>query len=228
VGLLADVEAVKAAAALPYAAPTALTDQTAKSELTSVPPRFVIAQLRALVSEGVNAVKVGMVPSRLSLRAVQAGLADARLPWVVDPITHSSRHFLLSTLQPGDFLALASPLTFLTPNALEAGWLLGRAPPRTPPEAERAARELCARGFGGIVVKGGHLRGAPVDVVAWDKDVTLLRRPVRRPHRWRGTGCRLASFLAAKLAQGESFPHAARLAHAYLGRLFREPPPWAK
>src|SRR5262249_53565425 len=103
----------------------------------------------------------------------------------------------------------------------EAGWLLGRPAPRDADEAEEAARELLAKGFRSVVVKGGHLSGAPVDVVAWKDGSRRLRRRERSPSSLRGTGCRFGAFLATRLAQGLKVDQAAEAAHLYLGQLLR-------
>ena len=99
-------------------------------------------------------------------------------------------------------------------NAPEAAWLLGAR--RVLPE--RAAERLAELGFGAAVVKGGHLRGRAVDVVADREGVTRLDGPrLRRPGR-RGTGCRFASALAAQLARGATVREAAAEAKAAVAR----------
>jgi len=68
-----------------------------------------------------------------------------------------------------------------------------------------------ARGLGApaVLVKGGHRRGAPVDLLVTKREVLRLAGR-RRTGTARGTGCRLASALAGLLAQGASLPEAAR------------------
>jgi hydroxymethylpyrimidine/phosphomethylpyrimidine kinase len=109
-----------------------------------------------------------MLPGRGQLRAVRQALRGTQVPWVVDPVARASSGGRLSGLGRRDYLALAGPDVWLTPNALEAAWLLGLDRLEKPREARRAAELLEALGFAGVVVKGGHLEGSTVvDVLAW-------------------------------------------------------------
>lgn len=212
-GLLADVEAIRAQGAHPVGVATALT---AQGELTfrasPVPFPMVAAQVRAALELGkVHAVKVGMLPDARAL----AGLPRAA-PWVIDPVVRTSRGQRLSPLKPRDYLALAGPRVVITPNALEAAWLLGD--PEVPPRW--AAEQLVALGFGAAVVKGGHLRGRAVDVVADREGVTRLDGPRLKAKR-RGTGCRFASAMAARMAHGATAREAAAAAKAAVARYLR-------
>jgi hydroxymethylpyrimidine/phosphomethylpyrimidine kinase len=234
-GLLADVEAVRAQGAHPVGVATALTAQGEREfRISPVPVPMVVAQVRAALELGkVHAVKVGMLPDARALaklglvrahRARAAGhLPDARaimppstVPWVIDPVVRTSRGQRLSTLKPRDYLALAAPNVVITPNALEAAWLLGVrsvAP-------ELAAEQLVSLGFGAAVVKGGHLRGRAVDVVADREGVTRLDGPRLKADR-RGTGCRFASAMAARMAQGAPAREAAAAAKEAVARYLR-------
>jgi len=73
-------------------------------------------------------------------------------------------------------------------------------------------------------VKGGHREGAPVDLLVEGRRVTRFPGR-RRPGTARGTGCRLASAIAAHLAAGARLEEAVRRAKVYVGRyLDREAP----
>jgi len=211
-GLLADVEAIRAQGAHPVAVATAITAQGERTfRARAVPPAMIAAQVRAALELGeVHAVKVGMLLDTHALARV-----PRRVPWVIDPVVRTSRGQRLSALKPRDYLALAAPDVVITPNALEAAWLLGVreiAP-------ERAAEALVALGFGAAVVKGGHLRGRAVDVVADREGVARLDGPrlKAKPGR-RGTGCRFASAMAARMAQGASAREAAAAAKDAVAR----------
>jgi predicted fused transcriptional regulator/phosphomethylpyrimidine kinase len=78
----------------------------------------------------------------------------------------------------------------------------------TPDQLEEAARRLQALGPAWVLAKGGHLTGDPVDVLTDGKNVYHLggtRLPAPHNH---GSGCLLATALAAHLAQGLSVPEA--------------------
>jgi len=204
-GLLADAEAVRARGGVPLMVAAAVTAQGRNTfARETVAPAMVSAQIRALRELGpIDAVKLGMIPGLGQLRAVQKATRGLRVPWVVDPVVRASSGGRLSGLGRRDYLALAGPGVWLTPNALEAAWLLGLERLEGSAEARRAAELLKELGFEGVVVKGGHLAGRTVvDVLAGKGRVRVFRSPrlQRGPHH-RGTGCRFASALATELAR---------------------------
>ena len=145
------------------------------------------------------------------------------MPLVVDPVVRTSRAERLSTLRPEDYLALAGPRVWLTPNVSELAWLCGQA---ALPQSVQAVRELaatlCALGFAAVVVKGGHLPGVPVDLLVQPHRV-LQWTGTRLPRRvtQRGTGCRFASTLATGLARGLEGRAAVVLARGAVRRYLR-------
>jgi hydroxymethylpyrimidine/phosphomethylpyrimidine kinase len=224
VGILADVAAVQAQGGVASAIVTARTAQGEKFALSKVHPRQLLTQLEAaLSSRPPDAVKLGMVPDVRSLAILWPRLGDLQVPVVVDPVVRTSLGQRLSTLRPRHYLALAGPGVWLTPNLEEAAWLLGEArPPSTPEEVTQLAVALFSSGFAGVVVKGGHLDGAPMDVLVTAAGVQRFTgtRLARGPSH-RGTGCRFASTLATRLALGEEAGRAVQGARgavrAYLG-----------
>jgi hydroxymethylpyrimidine/phosphomethylpyrimidine kinase len=224
-GLLADAEAVRAAGGIPLLVATAVTAQGRRTfAWRAVTPALVAAQVRAGRELGpVRAVKLGMVPGMAQLRALRSALRGLRVPWVVDPVVSASSGGRLSRLSRGDYRRLAGGGVWLTPNADEAGWLLGEAPVRTVEEARSAARELMGDGFAGVAVKGGHLEEEKaIDVMATAAELRVVRsgRLHRRPEQ-RGTGCRFASTLATELAKGTAPFQAVRRAGAAVRAFLR-------
>lgn len=226
VGLLADAEAVRARGGVPVLVATSVTAQGAATFSSQpVRPALVAAQIRAARELGpLDAVKLGVVPGPACLKAVRRALAGLAVPWVVDPVVRSSTGGRLSRLSAKDYRQLAGARVWITPNAIEAGWLRGTAPLRTVAEAGDAARGLRSLGFGGVVLKGGHLQSvAAVDVVATGEGVAVWRSPrLARALSHRGTGCRLASALATELGRGTSpsiaVARARGVVRGYLGR----------
>jgi len=226
-GLLADAEAVRARGGVPLVVAAAVTAQGRRTfSWTSIAPALVEAQIRALRELGsIDAVKLGMIPGRSQLRAVHRALRGTRVPWVVDPVVHASSGGRLSGLGRRDYLDLAGPSVWLTPNAVEAAWLLGVRGLEDAEEARRGAEVLEALGFGGVVVKGGHLRGRMVlDVLAWQGRVRAFRSTrLRRGPEHRGTGCRFASALATELGRDTAVGSAIVRARAVVRRSLRRP-----
>ena len=226
-GLLADAEAVRARGGLPLVVAAAVTAQGLRTfGWSAVSPALVAAQIRGLRELGpIDAVKLGMIPGATQLRAVRRALSGVRVPWVVDPVVRTSTGGRLSGLDRRDYLLLAGPEVWLTPNAVEAAWLLGARDIADAVEARRAAELLEALGFGGVVVKGGHLAGRTVvDVLARSGQSRVFRsaRLPRGPQH-RGTGCRFASALATELGRGTTAERAVATARSLVRRTFRRP-----
>jgi hydroxymethylpyrimidine/phosphomethylpyrimidine kinase len=222
-GLVADLEALAAAGARGWAVAAALTAQGRRGALGFEPvsEAMLLAQLEALLDgERPRAVKTGMLGSAALARALAARLAWpplARIPLVVDPVlAASSGASLLDTggASPGEALApLLARARLATPNLPELAALTGDDV-STDEGAIRAARRLPARA---VLVKGGHRVGAPVDLLVEARKVTRFAGR-RRAGTARGTGCRLASAIAAHLAAGAPLEVAVRRAKALVGR----------
>jgi len=226
-GLLADAEAVRARGGTPLVVAAAVTAQGRRTFCwRAVQPALVAAQIHAVRElGGIDAVKLGMLPGLAQLRAVQRALGGTRVPWVIDPVVQASSGGSLSGLGRRDYLALAAPGVWLTPNAVEAAWLLGVRRIAGAGESRRAAEILEALGFGGVVVKGGHLEGRTlVDVLAWKGRAREFRAArLRRGPDHRGTGCRFASALATELGRGTEARRAVQRARALVRRTLASP-----
>jgi hydroxymethylpyrimidine/phosphomethylpyrimidine kinase len=218
-GLLADAEAIRAAGARPLCVATALTAQTTRRMHGFQPlaPALALQTAQALLEEEpVRAIKVGMVGTTAMARAIAELLDRAGLPTVVDPVLASSTGVALFQGGPAAARQAYAALwthAVITPNAPEACVLLDlKDEPRDPAALERAARELVQRGAKAALVKGGHAEGADsIDVLCSADGCERLAAP-RMAGTARGTGCRLASALAAGLALGKPLPDAARTA----------------
>jgi hydroxymethylpyrimidine/phosphomethylpyrimidine kinase len=182
-GLLADAEAVRAAGAKPLCVATALTVQTTRRahRFETVDVKLLEDSVRALLEEeDVGAIKIGMIGSEEIGEALQA-LLPRDLPRVVDPVLRASSGASLLRGSPQVYLRLARS-GVLTPNLPEAAEL-GELP-------------------GLVLLKGGHRDGDLITdtlrTPAGSEDFSAPRISAAK----RGTGCRLASFMAARLALG--------------------------
>jgi hydroxymethylpyrimidine/phosphomethylpyrimidine kinase len=221
---LADVAAVRVMGGAPVAVPTAQTAQGLTTfQWQATPARVLKAQVAAARELGpLHAVKLGMVPDAARLSALREALDGVEAWWVVDPVVRSSKGQVLSRLSVRHYLGLVGPRVLLTPNLDEAAWLLGLPAVQTVEEAAEAGRALVARGFGAVLVKGGHRARGAVDVLCLPGKTRLLsgKRLPRAPDR-RGTGCRLASALATELGGGRPVEAAARRAKALVSQYLR-------
>jgi hydroxymethylpyrimidine/phosphomethylpyrimidine kinase len=226
-GLVADLAALSAAGARGWAVATALTAQGPRGARAVVPatPEMLLAQVDALLDgarELPRAVKTGMLGSSGNAVALSARLRErplGRVPLVVDPVLSASSGLSLLDAGAGGARAaldaLLSRAALATPNWPELEALAGRTI-ADEAGAIRAARELPSRA---VLVKGGHRPGEPIDLLVRGR--TVVRIPGRRrPGTARGTGCRLASAIAAFLAIGlpleESVRRAKRIVERYL------------
>lgn len=208
-GIQADLRSFASQGVFGLTAITAVTAQNSRAvaAVQVLPVRMVQAQIEAVISDfRVNAIKTGMLATRAIVRLVarQAALLNDR-PWVVDPvmIASSGAALLQADAQRSVRELLLPHAHVLTPNVPEAQALLGRNIPRQR-DLERAADDLRQLGPKAVLLKGGHMTGREViDVYCDAEGVTLYRTP-RRQLRGHGTGCTLASLVAARLARGES------------------------
>ncbi|HEY6911053.1 MAG TPA: hydroxymethylpyrimidine/phosphomethylpyrimidine kinase [Myxococcales bacterium] len=213
-GLLADAEAVRAMGARPLCVATALTVQTTRAarRYESVAPSLVEECARALLEEeDVRAVKIGMVGNAANAAAIRS-LLPRDLPVVVDPVLRASSGASLFDGAPEALLQLATG-AILTPNIPEAELLL---------EGPADAALLLAKGPSAVLLKGGHGQGDPVDILATPQGTTRFQSP-RIPGTRRGTGCRLASALAASLARGLPLLEAVSQARDHVRRYLQAP-----
>lgn len=244
-GLLADADAIRAAGARPLLCAAAFTVQTTRAArgFYPVPGDAVRDQVVALAEEErIDAVKLGMLGTP-EVAGVLGELAAsgplAKVPWVVDPVLRASSGAELMEGGAGGYEPLLRRGAVLTPNLAEAGALLGRIPPSTQEEMREAALALLALGAGAVLLKGGHLEDAAWDLLVGANVGASVGASGERgfageriPGDRRGTGCRLASFLAGRLAAGETLEHAVGQAKEAVAHYLREgklpsPPPRA-
>jgi hydroxymethylpyrimidine/phosphomethylpyrimidine kinase len=211
-GLQQDLKVTTLLGAYGLTVVTALTVQNSLGvqAVQPVAPEVVAAQLDAVLGDfPVDAVKVGMLATPAIVHTVADRLKGLDAPLVLDPVLAAGGGFPLLT---ADGITLLReelfPLThLLTPNAPEAARLTGLEV-RTPEDLAEAARRLQALGPRWVLAKGGHLPGEPVDVLTDGKNVYHLAGVrLDAPHH-HGSGCLLASGVAAGLAQGLSLPEA--------------------
>ncbi len=227
-GLTRDVATLAHFHCAALCAVTAVTAQTdgAVEAVEVVPAAQVRAQIRcALNSQRVRAVKIGMLATAATVEAVAAALgAGAHLPLVLDPvlISSSGRELLDRAGRRALLAELLPRVTLLTPNIPEAGVLLEAAPASCEEELLGQARALCTRGAAAVLLKGGHGTGSSsVDwLVSTDGSACAFTAP-RSARTHRGTGCALASAIAAGLAADLPLAAACERAKSYVTDLLQ-------
>ena len=215
-GLQADVLTLAGMGCHPLSVATALTvqDTSGVAELLPIEPRWVRAQAERVLAESrVRAFKLGVLGSPENAEAVAEILARyPDTPVVVDPVLASGRGDPLASEATVAALRerVLPQATVVTPNGDEARALTGER------ELARCAAQLLDIGCEYVLVTGGHEPGGEVVNVLYDGGgVVREDRWPRLPHEYHGSGCTLASALAAALANGRRPPEAAHDAQEY-------------
>ncbi len=220
-GLQADLKTFAAFGVHGVSVVTAVTAQNTccVQAVFTLPPQQIVTQLRAVLTDiRVTAIKLGMLGNAECVRVVIDCLREHRFGHVVlDPVMiATSGDRLLDEagidLLRNELLPLAS---VVTPNIREAECLLGRRL-HSQMDMLAAAQELRALGCAAVLLKGAHMAGTEVEDWYVDANHNLCFRHPRLQIEGHGTGCTLASALAAGLALGHSAERASRNAIAYV------------
>ena len=187
---------------------TAITAVTAQNlegvtMVDGVRPALVLAQIDAVLAGfDVRAIKTGMLWSAEIIEAVADRLRRQDQPIVVDPVmVATSGARLLAADAVDAYAGLWSQAALATPNLDEAEILLGEGVSHE--DLPAAAQRLRDRLGCAVLLKGGHVQGAPVDVLASADATTAWRHERITDVNTHGTGCMLASAIAARLALGD-------------------------
>lgn len=231
-GIQADIKAVTALGGFAATAITALTAQNTEGVfgIHDAPPEFVAEQMRVVLQDiGADCIKTGMLHRPAVIDAVCETLAAEApgIPVVVDPVMVAKGGAAL--LAPDAMESLKSRMvpmaTVLTPNLPEAESLVGFDAPDEN-QAARLAAALKDLGSTNVLLKGGHRDGADVmDLLLMDDgSEERFSSPRIDTANTHGTGCTLASAIAAGIAQGLSVRDAVARARAYVIEAIRTAP----
>ena len=199
------------------AARVAATAVTAQDEaggciIHPVPAALVAAQIRA--AGPLRAAKLGMLTSASIVEAIAGALPD--VPFVLDPVLATSAGAVLldATGRAAMITRLIPRAALITPNLPEAAILTGLAPDTG---LDSIATAFFALGAKAVLLKGGHASGPEaVDWLLRPGGDPLRLAALRKPGTRRGTGCTLASAIAARLARGDDLATACAEAKHYL------------
>ena len=183
---------------------------------------FLRAQVEACFDDfDIRVVKLGMLATTGVIEAVAGMLAaHGDVPVVLDPVMVATSGAKLLADDALDALRtqLLPLAAIVTPNLPEAELLLGESIGDVA-AMHRACAALRERGAQAVLLKGGHLLGGDVvvDVFADARGVAEIRHP-RLAIEAHGTGCTLASAIAARLALGDALEAACVAASDYVHR----------
>lgn len=244
-GIQADLKTLTALRVYGATAITALTAQntTGVQAVQTIPADFVRAQMDSVFSDNhhLNVVKTGMLANTSIIRTVAQTLRDEKrkrrphLKLVMDPVLVATSGDQLVDKQGREDQVVKSmieemfPLaTIVTPNLPEAIKLCGMhckdMGTMTGIEQLRFLATLMVEKLGcpNVLVKGGHMDTQEMDMacdVFYDgKEFEAMVKPWISTPNSHGTGCTLASAIAAGLADGRSVKDAVRAAKEFVWR----------
>ncbi len=189
-------------------------------------PGFVIAQLDAVCADiPPSAAKIGALGNAAVIEAIAERAGRFSFPLVIDPVMVSKHgdpliddaavQVLRQKLLPHAFL--------LTPNVLEAA-RLAQMEVTDLSTMEKAAAVISRLGAKNVLIKGGSLKGDPVDVL-WTAGKTYSLPAERVDTRCtHGTGCVFAAAITARLAKGEDLVTAVKAAKKFIAAAIQTSP----
>lgn len=221
-GIQADLKAFSALGVFGCSAISSLTAQNTLGVqgVYPIPPEFVQQQIHSVLSDlAVGAIKTGMLAQADIIAAVAASLrAYAHIPLVLDPVmVATSGDRLLAADAVATLIRELLPLaTIVTPNLHEAAVLLNTGVAQNLDEMQRQGEAILALGARAVLMKGGHAKGDATDLLVTASGIEAFSAPRINTKNTHGTGCTLASAIAAGLAKGLPLSDAVKQAKNYL------------
>ena len=222
-GLQADLLTFASMGCHPLTVVTAITvqDTAGVDDVLAIDADWVADQARVLLEDmPVAAFKIGLVGSIENIAAIAEVVADyPDVPLILDPVIASGRGDELAT---EDMVAAMKELllpqtTIITPNSIEARRLAqdeGEDSDEIP--LAECARRILALGCEFVLITGTH-ENTPAVINTLYGEAGVLRSDSweRLAGSYHGSGCTLASAIAANLANGFDLADAVRDAQDY-------------
>ena len=234
-GMQADIMTLASMGCHPLSVITALTvqDTAGVEDILPIDADWVSDQARALLEDvSVTAFKLGMLGSVENIMAIAEILADyPDLPLVFDPVLASGRgdQFADEDMVDAMIELLLPQTTIITPNSLEARRLTldegredgedgedGDGDGRESATLVECARRLIVAGSEFVLVTGTHENTEQVvNTLYGSHGMVRSDKWERLPGSYHGSGCTLASAIAANLANGLEIAEAVKDAQEY-------------
>lgn len=222
-GLQADIMTLASMGCHPVSVVTALTvqDTMGVDGVLPIDGEWVADQARCVLEDmPVAAFKVGVLGSLEAVAAVAEVVSDyPEIPLILDPVLASGRGDELASDEMLSAIRelLIPQTTIVTPNSIEAR-RLAEDPDNSEdqPDLAECARRILASGCEYVLITGTHENtGEVVNTLYNSEGVVRSDAWPRLPGSYHGSGCTLASALAATIANGVDMEEAARDAQEY-------------
>ena len=212
-GLQADLLTIASLGCHPLSIMTAITkqDTTGVDDVLPMDPDWVEDQARMVLEDmPVHAFKIGLLGSVEIIAVIAEIVSDyPHIPLVMDPVLTSGRGDELTSEEMIDAMCelLLPQVTILTPNSLEARHLALRENDRskTKLDLNLCAQRLIKMGCEYVLITGTHENTVQVTNTLYAADgIVRSDHWQRLAHTYHGSGCTLASAIAACMANGLS------------------------
>jgi hydroxymethylpyrimidine kinase/phosphomethylpyrimidine kinase len=222
-GIQADLKVVASLGGYGTSVVTALTAQNTLGiqGIFPVPVSFIRRQLQSVLSDiHADAVKIGMLGRAAAIKPIVQALRTFNVKKsVLDPVLFSTNgHPLLEAgaipLLKEDLLPI---IGLITPNLSEAAALVG-FPVRTKAAMKKAAKVIKEKTVGQVLIKGGHLSGAAIDLLYDGLSFLEFSGPRIQTVKMHGTGCTFSAAVAVYWAQGHSLAEAVGKAKHFINQ----------
>ena len=220
-GIQADLLTLASMGCHPLSVITAITvqDSAGVEGMLAIDADWVADQARCLLEDmPVDAFKIGVLGSVENIAAIAEIVSDyPDVPPILDPVLASGRGDELANDDMTHALRelLLPQTTILTPNSLEVR-RLAEAEEDEDLTLEQCAARLIETGCEFVLITGTHENTPQVVNTLYSKSgVVRSDTWPRLPGSFHGSGCTLASAIAAMLANGLDLPEAVREAQDY-------------
>lgn len=220
-GIQADIMTLSSMGCHPLTVLTAITvqDTAGVEAILPLDADWIADQARALLEDmPVAAFKLGMLASVEAIAVIAEIISDyPDIPLVFDPVLASGRGDQFADEDMVDaMLELLLPQTLiLTPNSLEARRLAFDEDSEQP-GLDECARRLITAGCEYVLITGTHEHSEQVvNTLYGERGVVRSDKWQRLPGSYHGSGCTLASAIAANLAHGRDLAEAVKDAQEF-------------
>lgn len=222
-GMQADILTLASMGCHPLSAITAITvqDTMGVDDMMPLDADWIADQARCVLEDmPVAAFKIGVIGSVDNVTAIAEVVSDyPEIPLILDPVLGSGRG---DELASDDVLVAMRELlipqtTIITPNSLEVRRLaLNDRDDKDDPDLDECARRIIASGCEYVLITGTHENTSEVINTLYSESGVVSRETwPRLPGQYHGSGCTLASAIAATIANGLSMVDAVKDAQEY-------------
>ena len=228
-GIQADIKTCAAFGVYASTAITAVTAQntTGVQQVKFMPPELVRAQIKSVLTDiGADVIKIGMLGTEAIINVVTEEIEESDAFVILDPVMVATSGDKL--LEGGAVKAMKDKLIpladLITPNVPEAE-LITELAITDVDEMTAAGDALLGMGVYAALMKGGHLDSKSiVDVLVSEEGANIMSGPRIRSRHTHGTGCTLASAVAANMAMNVPLDEAVQIAREFVFQAIKSAP----